>query len=144
MNFNHNANFLIEIDGIATASIQSITVPEVGYNVLMAGRSGNRPDIKLTGKKNVSEGSIEKLVSSTLPDSPIWALFSANESGLTEVYKKDVILVELGVNKQPINRFMLEGFFISNIAGTEYDTRGDNNSLTLRNITFQVDDYIPL
>ena len=137
-----NYNFELQVVGLGSIAIQSVTPPPVEFTEHKQGSSGNKPDKKTPGKKIVGDLVAEVLVDGLVGDPVLWARFEACETELREVYVGTGILMEKGPgNIAPVNQWFIGEFWFKKIETSNYDKRGDNSADTVRTVTLSVEDY---
>ena len=137
-----NYNWRLQVDDIFEERVQMVTPPKVERKEHRAGKTGNKPDKKLPGKKTVGDLVLEMLVPSQTGDSELWLKFRQCETEVRAVYIGQGVLSEMGPNNTaPVSNYFLGDIWVKSIETSNYETTEDAGDFVKRTVTFSVEDY---
>lgn len=135
-------NFRIEVAGIAQFLIQKVTLPEIEIAATEHGETNVK--IKTAGMITVGDLVVTKIKPADSIEPWAYDWFKQAQDMVTgggqlsEVYKRDIILRELGVDGiSTIASHIMEGCWIKKTSHSDFDRVGSDN--IMETVTFSVD-----
>ena len=129
-------NYVVEVDGLDTYLVQSITLPEREVEKVEHGEG--QSTIKTAGKFIIGDITMSKLIPTEMADSWATEWLDASYGTLANVYKKTLVVKVLHPDSTTIARsYICRGCFPSKVSLSEFSSTTSEN--IIETVVFSVD-----
>jgi len=140
MAYQDNSRWRVNINGFEQGLAQNITFPEVSLNVMMVGSPLGLPDIKLPGKKKVTQLVIKKLKTTLVgTDRAFWDLLELAANGVTAtgIFFCEIDLMDTTNIQVPVESYNFELGFVQAIQIDPLVRKADEQGLLYETVTIE-------